>query len=74
MLEKEREKKDHYQDLKEEVQTIWNGGRVSVIPVVISRALGTVSKDLKICFDKIWTPGIISLLQKACLFGKAKIL
>ena len=70
--EKEREKIDPYQDLKVEVQKIWNCRSVSVIPIVMG-ALGAVSKHLKIWVSKIGTPGIFTLLQKACLFGKAKI-
>ena len=41
LAEKEREKIDHYQDLKVEVQKIWNCRIVSVIPIVIG-ALRTV--------------------------------
>ena len=43
--EKEREKINHYQDLKVEVKKIWNCRRVSVILIVIG-ALGTASKHV----------------------------
>ena len=43
--EKKWERIDHYQDLKVEVQKIWNCRRVSVIPIVIG-ALGTASKHV----------------------------
>ena len=48
--EKEREKVDHYQDLKVEIQKkkkkkLWSCKSVSVIPVVIG-ALGAVTKNL----------------------------
>ena len=44
-----------------------------MIPIVIG-ALGTVSKHLRMWIGKLGTPGIIALLQKACLLGTAKIL
>ena len=73
MLEKEQEKIDHYQDLKFEVQKIWNCRRVSIIPITTG-ALETVSKNLKTWYDKIGLYGNTVLLQKACLLGTAKIL
>ena len=56
-----------------EVQKLWNGRRTYVIPAVIG-ALATVSKDLRMWISKLGAPGIIALLQKACLLGTAKIL
>ena len=73
VAEKERQKIDHYQDLKGEVQKIWNCRSVSVIIIVIG-ALRTVSKHLRMWVSKLETPGIIALLQKTCLFGTAQIL
>ena len=73
VAEKERDKIDHFQDLKVDVQKIWNCRRVSAFTIVIG-ALGTVSKHLKMWISKLGTPGIIALLQKACLLGTAKIL
>ena len=55
-----------------DVQKLWNGRRAYVIRVVIG-ALATVSKHLKMWISKLGTPGIIALLQKACLFGTARI-
>ena len=46
---------------------------VSVIPVAIG-ALGAVTKNLMTWVTKIGTPGILNLLQEACLLGTAKIL
>ena len=71
--ENEREMIDHYQDLKVEVQKMWNCKSVSVVPVVIG-ALGAVTKNLMMWVTKIGTPGILNLLQKACFLGTAKIL
>ena len=70
VAEKEREKIDHYQDLKGEVQKIWNCRSVSVI-IIVTGALRIVSKHLRMWVSKLETPGIIALLQKACLFGTA---
>ena len=44
-----------------------------MIPIDIG-AIGTVSKHLRMWISKLGTPGIIALLQKACLLGTAKIL
>ena len=73
IAEKEQEKIDHYQDLKMEIQKMWNCRSVSVIPVVVG-ALGAVTKNLRMWIAKIGTPGIFNLLQKACLLGTARIL
>ena len=73
VAEKEREKIDHYQDLKGEVQKVSNCRSVSVIIIVIG-ALRTMSEHLRMWVSKLETPGIIALLQKACLLGTAEIL
>ena len=73
IVEKEQEKIDHYQDLKAEIQKMWNCKSLSVVPLVIG-ALGAVTKNLMMWVTKIGTPGILNLLQKACLSGTAKIL
>ena len=73
VLVKEQEKIDHYQDLKIEVQKIWNCRRVSIIPI-ITGALGTDGKNFKTWYGKIGLHGNTALLQRACLLGTAKIL
>ena len=73
IVEKEREKIDHYQDLKVEIQKRWNCKSMSVVPIVIG-ALEAVTKNLMMWVTKIRAPGILNLLQKACLLGTAKIL
>ena len=73
VAEKEKEKIQHVSGLKSG-SAIWNCRSViSVIPIVIG-ALGTVSKHLRMWISKLGTPGIIALLQIACLLGTAKIL
>ena len=67
---KKREKNDHYQDVKVEIQKIWNCKSVSVVPVVIW-ALEVVTKNLMTWVTKIGTPGILKLLHEACLLRAA---
>ena len=52
---------------------MWNCVSVSVVPIVFG-ALGAVTKNLIMWVTKIGTPGILNLLQKACLLGTAKVL
>ena len=52
---------------------MWNYKIVSVVPIVFG-AFGAVAKNLMMWVTKIGTPGILNLLQKACLLGTAKIL
>ena len=71
--QKELEKITKYQDLRVEVERLWER-KATVVPVVIG-ALGAIPKDFKkhlstIGIDKI-TP---SQLQKAALLGTAHIL
>ena len=59
----EKEKIDHYQDLKVEIQKMWG-----------AEDAGALAKKLIMWVTKIRTPGILNLLQKACLLGTAKVL
>ena len=51
---------------------MWNYKIVSVVPIVFG-AFGAVTKNLMMWVTKIGTPGILNLLQKACLLGTGKI-
>ena len=56
---------------------MWNCKSVSVVPIVLGaygHLYGAVTKNLMMWLTKIRTPGILNLLQKARLFGTAKIL
>ena len=66
IVEKEQEKIGHYQNLKVEIQKMWNCKSVSVVPIVIG-TFGAKTKTLMMWDTKIETPGILNLLQKACL-------
>jgi hypothetical protein len=70
--DKELEKMDKYQQLKEELQTLWKV-RMAVIPVVVG-ALGAVTERFPEWISLI--PGKINgvSLQKAALLGTARIL
>ena len=59
----EKEKIDHYRDLKVEIQKMWG-----------TKDVGALTKKLIMWVTKIGTPGILNFLQKACLLGTAKVL
>jgi len=73
VVDKEREKIEHYNDLKFEIKRIWNCKEVKVIPIVIG-ALGTISKSSKRWLDNVNKNVFFGTLQKACLLGTARIL
>ena len=70
--EKEREKIEKYQDLRIEVQRLWNT-KTEVVPVVIG-ALGAYTPKLKRYLEKIPGTHNIPELMKAALLGSAHIL
>ena len=73
VVEKDKEKIAKYQDLKWELNRIWNCREVLVIPVVIG-ALGTISRSHFNWLEKI-TPNVhFGMIQKACLLGTARTL
>ena len=70
--EKEKEKMKKYQDLRKELQMIWNV-RVKIIPLVVG-SLGAIPKQ---CANKLKETGItaeIGQFQKTVLLGTARIL
>ena len=72
---KEKEKFEHYTDLKYELLKVWNTEvtKVYIIPIVIG-ALGIVTKNIVKYLEKIdFKPGL-EPLQKACLLGTARII
>ena len=70
--EKEREKIERYQELKGEIKRMWNIRSIKVIPVIVG-ALGSASKKLKNCVEKLGVVISTALLQKAVLLGTARI-
>jgi hypothetical protein len=72
---KEKEKFDHYTDLKFEILKCWSKeiDKVKITPIVIG-ALGTVSKNHQRYMFDIGIPFGLEVLQKTCLLGTARIL
>ena len=71
--EKEREKMEKYQLLKDELVRLWDLKKVNVIPVVIG-ALGLVSSKCKRHLEKLEKNIEMNIIQKTALLGTARIL
>ena len=71
--EKEGEKVEKYQMLKDEISRLWRLRKVIVIPVVVG-ALGLISKDFKKHLEKADGRIRIEIIQKTVLLGTARIL
>ena len=69
---KEKEKIDKYQDLRRELQKIWNV-RVKIIPLVVG-ALGAIPKQFNNRLKEIGITVEIGQVQKTVLLGTARIL
>ena len=70
--EKEKEKIEKYQDLRRELQKIWNV-KVKIIPVVVG-SLGAIPKQLSNRLKEIGITAEIGKVQKIVLLGTARIL
>ena len=71
--EKELEKIEKYQMLREEVGHVWQTNKVSVIPVVIG-ALGVISDKFERYMEKLDVKIAMDTIQKTALLGTARIL
>ena len=71
--DKELEKVEKYQLLKDEIEKVWRMRKVIVIPVVIG-ALGAVSVNFKEYMKRIGVNVKLEVIQKTALLGTAKIL
>ena len=71
--EKELEKIEKYQELRMEINRLWQLKKVQVVPVVIG-ALESVTKDFVQLMEKLGIPGGVGVVQKTALLGTAKIL
>ena len=69
---KEQEKVENYQDLKREIERVWNCHEVKIIPIII-RPLGTVPKGHLKGLEALEMTSAFDLLQKAYLLGSARI-
>ena len=70
--QKEKEKVEKYQDLKRELQKLWNM-KVKVVPIVIG-ALGTPPKDIKRRVEELGIETRIEEMQKTVILQSARIL
>ena len=73
VTDKELEKIEKYQLLKEEVGRIWGMKKVKVIPVVIG-ALGAISDKFDKHTKEIGVQIRLQVIQKTALLGTARIL
>ena len=71
--DKELEKLEKYQLLKDEIAKVWRMRKVVVVPVVIG-ALGAVSVNFKEYMKRIGVNVRLEVIQKKELLGTAKIL
>ena len=70
--DKELEKVEKYQLLKDEIAKVWSMRKVIVIPVI--GALGAVSVNFKEYMKRIGVNVKLEVIQKTALLGTAKIL
>ena len=73
MKDKELEKLEKYQLLKDEIAKVWRVRKVIVVPVVIG-ALGAVSVNFKEYMKRIGVNVRLEVIQKTAFLGTAMIL
>ena len=66
IIDKEKEKNEKYQNLKREIQRLWDLKKIDVIPVVFG-ALGSVTKNFEKYLDKIGIKTDLHTVQKTTL-------
>ena len=71
--DKELEKLEKYQLLKDEIAKVWGMRKVIVVPVVIG-TFGAVSVNFKEYMKRIGVNVRLEVIQKTALLGTAKIL
>ena len=72
VMEKSREKKEKYHDLKMEIGRLWQA-EVEVVPIILG-ALGLIPDDLKRNLGKVGCTNLEpGLLQKSVLLATARI-
>ena len=70
---KEKEKLDHYQELKFELERLWNT-KIEIVPIIIG-ALGSVTEKLQTSLKKIGLKHVqVHQLQKCVLLKTGNIL
>ena len=71
--DKELEKIEKYQLLREEIRKLWKLKKVTVVPAVIG-ALGPVSDKFDKHIEKLGTTIRLEVIQKTALLGTARLL
>ena len=71
--EKELEKIEKYQMLREEIRRLWQVSNVTVIPVVVG-ALGVISDKFERYIKKLDVKIAMEVIQKTALLGTAMLL
>ena len=66
IIDKEKEKNEKYQNLKREIQRLWDLKKIGAIPVVFG-ALGSVTKNFEKYLDKIGIKTDLHTVQKTTL-------
>ena len=73
IIDKEKDEIEKYQNLKREIQQLWNLKKIDVIPVVLE-ALGSVAKNFEKYVDKIGIKMDLHTVQKTTLLSTPRIL
>ena len=73
VAEKELEKIEKCQMLREEIGHVWQMNKVTVIPVVIG-AFGVISDKFERYMEKLDVKIAMEIIQKTALLGTARIL
>ena len=73
IAQKETEKITKYQDIKREIQRLWNLRKVEIVPVIVG-ALGSVTKNFEMYMEMIGIKLDTHTVQKTTLLGTARIL
>ena len=70
---KEREKAARYQELKREIERLWQCEKVAIIPIIIGD-FGAVGSGFRTLTGKLQTENYCDLIERACFLGTAKII
>ena len=71
IIHKEKDEIEKYQNLKREIQQLWNLKKIDVIPVVLED-LGSVTKNFEKYVDKIKIKTDLHTAQKKQIIGDSK--
>ena len=71
IIDKEKDEIEKYQNLKREIQQLWNLKKIDVIPVVLED-LGSVTKNFEKYVDKIKIKTDLHTVQKKQIIGDSK--